>query len=185
MYEVVNSQERYRGQILTVVTDEVTMPDGSAAPRDVVVKLGAVGVVAIDDQDRVVMVRQYRHAVRGYLWELPAGLTDVDGEELVDAARRELAEEADVTAGRMEHLIDLYLSPGFTNETIRLFLARDLIEIPDGDRHERIAEEADMEIRRIPLAEAVEMILKGEIVNAASVAGILTTHTLLSGGASA
>lgn len=173
MYEVVSSVEQYHGRIFHVVTDQVRMPDGNVAPRDVVTKLSAVGVVALDDEGRVVLVRQYRHPVREYLWELPAGLIDVDGEELTDVARRELAEETDLVAGSIEPLLDLHLSPGFTNETIRIYLARDLTEVPDGDLHVRKDEEADMQIRRVPLREAVEMVFKGEITNAASVAGLL------------
>lgn len=173
MYEVVNSEEQYRGRIFKVVTDHVTMPDGSVALRDVVHKHGAVGVVALDDHNRVVLVRQYRHPVGGYLWEVPAGLVDVEGEDLTQTALRELAEEADLVAGRIEHLLDLYLSPGFTSETIRLFLARELTPVPDGDRHEREAEEADIEVRLVPLDEAVQMVMKGEIANAASVAALL------------
>ena len=173
MYEVVQSTERFRGSIFRVVTDRVTMPDGQVADRDVVEKKGAVGVVALFDDGRVVLVRQFRHAVRQYLWELPAGLIDVDGEELADTARRELMEEADLRAERVEHLIDLHLSPGFTNEKITLYLATGLSAVADGDRHVREAEESDMQVRILPLPEALDMIIKGEITNAASVAGLL------------
>ena len=173
MYEVVESTERFKSPIFRVVTDRVTMADGQVVRRDVVEKRGAVGVVALFDDGRVVLVRQYRHAVRQYLWELPAGLIDVDGEELPDVARRELMEETDLHAAHVEHLIDLHLSPGFTNERIRLYLATGLTEVPDGHRHVREAEEADMQVRVLPLAEAIEMIMKGEITNAASVAGLL------------
>lgn len=173
MYEVVGSEERFRGRIFRVVTDRVTMPDGQVAARDVVEKMGAVAVVALLDDGRVVLVRQYRHAVRQYLWELPAGLIDIDGEELPDVARRELREETDLQAGHVEHLIDLHLSPGFTNERITLYLATGLTDVPDGDRHVREAEEADMQVRLVPLPEAIEMVMKGEITNAASVAGLL------------
>lgn len=173
MYEVVASEEQFKGHIFRVVTDRVTMPDGKVTGRDVVEKKGAVGVVALFDDGRVVLVRQYRHAVRQYLWELPAGLIDVDGEELPDVARRELMEEADLRAGHVEHLIDLHLSPGFTNEKITLFLATGLTEVADGDRFVREAEESDMQVRILPLPEAIDMIMKGEITNAASVAGLL------------
>jgi 8-oxo-dGDP phosphatase len=172
-YKVVQSTERFRGPIFRVVTDQVTMPDGQVVDRDIVDKKGAVGVVALFDDGRVVLVRQYRHAVRQYLWELPAGLIDVEGEELPDVARRELIEETDLRAGHVEHLIEVYLSPGFTNEKITLYLATRLSAVADGDRHVRQAEEADMQVRILPLSEAIEMIMKGEITNAASVAGLL------------
>ena len=179
MYEVVGSEERYRGRVFRVVTDRVTMPDGEVAGRDVVEKKGAVGVVALFDDGQVVLVRQYRHAVRHYLWELPAGLIDVDGEELPDVARRELMEEADLHAGHVEHLIDLHLSPGFTNEKITLFLATGLTEVADGDRFVRHAEEADMQVKILPLAEAIDMVMKGELTNASSVAGLLAVSRRL------
>ncbi len=158
---------------MRVVTDRVTMPDGTVVDRDVVHKFHAVGVVALDDQERVALVRQYRHAVGAYLWELPAGLVDVDGEDGAQTALRELVEETDFTAARVEHLLDLHLSPGFTSERISLFLARDLAEVAEDERHERKGEEADMQVRWVPLAEAVQMVRKGEITNAASVAGLL------------
>lgn len=172
-YEVVSSAERFRGAIFKVVTDQVTMPDGKVVPRDVVYKFGAVAVVAIDDHDHVVLIKQYRHAVREHLWELPAGLVDIEGEDLVACARRELVEETDLDARQVEHLLDLCLSPGFTDERIRIYLARDLVEVPADQRHEREGEEADIQVRRVPLDEAVQMVLKGEITNAASAAGLL------------
>lgn len=181
MYEVVESGERFQGRIFSVVADQVRMPDGDVHLREVVFKMHAVAVVPIDDQGRVVLVRQYRHAVRDYLWELPAGLLDVDGEDPADTARRELIEETDLVAGGIEHLLDLHLSPGFTNETIRLYLARDLTDVHDDHRHVRVAEEADMQVHRFPLAAAVEMVFKGEITNAACVAGLLATFHKLSG----
>jgi ADP-ribose pyrophosphatase len=161
-----------------VVTDEVRMPDGRYANRDYVLHVGAVGAVAVDEQDRVVLVRQYRHAVGGYLWELPAGLVDVAGENLVDAAARELAEEVDLAAARWQFLADAHTSPGFSNEVIRLFLARDLTEVPEPDRHERQGEEADLTVRRIPLDEAAAMAFQGEITNAACLIGVLAAVRL-------
>ncbi|MBV1855529.1 NUDIX hydrolase [Catellatospora sp. NEAU-YM18] len=149
------------------------MPDGSVAPRDVVSHVGAVVVAALDDQGRVVLVRQYRHPVGRYLWELPAGLMDVSGEDLATAALRELAEEADLTAARVDLLVDLHTSPGFSNELVRVFLARELAEIPEADRHVRGDEEADMQVSRVPLDEALGMVADGRITNAAAVAGLL------------
>ena len=172
-HEVLAHTERYAGPIFHVYTDEVTMSDGRIAARDLVINKGAVGIVALDDVGRVVLIRQYRHPVRRRLWELPAGLRDVEGEDLVVTAARELAEETDLRAGRFDLLVDLHTSPGFSTETIRLFLARDLSPVPDEERHERTDEEADIEIAWLDLDEAVAMVLRGEITNASAVAGLL------------
>ena len=172
-YDVRSSTERFNGTMFRVVSDEVTMPGGGVAVRDYLVHPGAVGVVAIDGEGRVVLVRQYRHPVRRRLWELPAGLIDKPGEDLAATAARELAEEADLAAGRLEPLIDLHTSAGCSSESIRLFLARDLREVPPPERHQRFDEEADMVVRRFHLDEAVQMIFNGEITNAAAVAGVL------------
>ncbi|MEU8081072.1 NUDIX hydrolase [Catellatospora citrea] len=171
MYEVVGSTERFKGHIFGVVTDQVTMPGGEVAGRDVVRHVGAVGVVALDDAGRVVLVRQYRHPVGRYLWELPAGLIDVQGEGLAAAALRELAEEADLTAGRVDLLVDMFTTPGCSDEMIRVFLARDLVEAPE--RHVRTEEEADMQVDRVPLDDAVAMIFDGRITNGPAVGGLL------------
>ena len=172
-HETVARAERYHGAIFSVYTDQVTMSDGGTVARDVVENRGAVVVVALDDQERVVLIKQYRHPVGRYLWELPAGLRDVPGEDPALTAARELAEESDLTAGRIEPLVDLHTSPGFADETVRVFLARDLAEVPGADRHVRTAEEADLEVRRVDLDECVAMVFRGEITNAAAVAGIL------------
>ncbi|GAB2594629.1 hypothetical MutT/nudix family protein [Paractinoplanes abujensis] len=162
---------RYEGPIFSVFTDEVTMSSGGTAKRDVVQNKGAVGVVALDEVGRVVLIKQYRHAVGQRLWELPAGLRDVEGEDLSRTAARELAEEADLEAGQYHLLIDLFTSPGFADETIRIFLARDLTPVPS--RFERTDEEADIEVAWIDLDEAVAMVFRGEITNAAAVGGLL------------
>ncbi|WP_307834779.1 NUDIX hydrolase [Paractinoplanes lichenicola] len=162
---------RYEGPIFSVFTDEVTMSSGGTAHRDVVQNKGAVGVVALDEVGRVVLIKQYRHAVGRRLWELPAGLRDVEGEDLSRTAARELAEEADLEAGQYHLLIDLFTSPGFADETIRIFLARDLT--PVHSSFERTDEEADIEVAWIDLDEAVAMVFRGEITNAAAVGGLL------------
>ncbi len=172
-HETVDRTTRYPGPIFQVYTDRVTMPGGDPVHRDVVENLGAVGVVALDEVGRVVLIRQYRHAVGQRLWELPAGLRDVDGEPLVRGAARELAEEADLVAARWDLLIDLHTSPGFSNETIRLFLARSLSPVPDEDRFARTDEEADLEVAWFDLDEAVAMVFRGEVTNAAAVGGLL------------
>jgi 8-oxo-dGDP phosphatase len=181
-YEVKGRYERYRGPVFTVLTDEVRMPDGGYANRDYVLHVGAVGAVAVDDEDRIVLVHQYRHPIGHPLWELPAGLTDVEGEDLVDAARRELAEEVDLAAGYWQLLVDAHTSPGFTTEVIRLYLARDLTEIPASERYVRHGEEADLTVARVPLDEAGEMALRGEITNAACVIGVFAALRLRAQG---
>ncbi|WP_431924152.1 NUDIX domain-containing protein [Micromonospora wenchangensis] len=172
-YELRSRTQRYAGRIFTVVTDEVTMPGGGTATRDYARHVGAVAVVALDDAGQVVLVRQYRQPVGRHLWELPAGLMDVAGEDLPVAAARELAEEADLTAARWDLLVDVHTSPGFSDEVVRVFLARELAEVPVGQRHERHDEEADLQVVRIDLDEAVGMALAGEITNGPCVAGLL------------
>jgi ADP-ribose pyrophosphatase len=171
-HETVSRDQRYQGPIFTVFTDKVTMSGGNTANRDVVQAKGAVGVVALDEVGRVALICQYRHAVGARLWELPAGLRDVDGEDLVIGAARELAEEADLRAGRWDLLIDLHTSPGFTDESIRLFLARELTPVPDEERHHRTDEEADIELAWFDLDEALAMIFRGQVTNAAAVGGL-------------
>jgi 8-oxo-dGTP pyrophosphatase MutT (NUDIX family) len=175
-FEVVESRILFKGRIVSVRQDSIRMPDGSVAPREIVDHLGAVVVVALDDEDRVVMVNQYRPAVGARLDELPAGLLDVADEAPLDAARRELAEEALLAAGRWEVLLDLHSSPGFSDEAVRVFLARDLSAThrPDGFAVEH--EEASMTVTKVPLETAVERVFAGEITNAAAVAGVLAAH---------
>jgi ADP-ribose pyrophosphatase len=170
--------EQFRGPVFTVYTDEVLMPGGRYANRDYMAHIGAVGAVALDDDDRVVLVQQYRHPIGARLWELPAGLIDVAGENLVDAAARELAEEADLVAEHWQLLLDVHPTPGSSNEVIRLFLARGLSPVPVGLRHERVGEEAEMVTARLDLDEAVAMALRGEITNAACMVGLLATARL-------
>ena len=174
-YVVLKSTERLRNRVFAIVTDELRMPDGNVAERDYMRHVGSVGVVALDAEDHVVLVRQYRHPLGREIWELPAGLIDVPGEPLVHAAARELAEEADLRAGRYDLLVDANPSPGCSNEVIRLFLARDLSDVPDADRHHRTHEEAAMKVERVRLDRAVTMVLDGRITNAAAMVGVLAT----------
>ncbi|MGI5292272.1 NUDIX domain-containing protein [Nonomuraea polychroma] len=176
-WEVVETKERFEGRVIRVVTDTVTMPRDEVADRDYVLHPGAVAVLALDDQDRVLMIRQYRHPTRQLMWELPAGIRDVEGEPLVAGAARELAEEAGYRAGTWHTLIDLRTSPGMSDERIRVFLARDLTKIPDEEngfvhRHEEI----DMPVEWVPLTDAVEKALMGMIHNSPAVAGILAAY---------
>jgi ADP-ribose pyrophosphatase len=172
-YEVVASEDVYAGRIISLRTDTVAMPGGGTSVREVVHHPGAVGVVALDAEDRVVMLRQYRHAVGEHLWELPAGLRDVDGEPPVQTARRELAEETRLAAQRWSLLVTQYPSPGFCDELVHVFLAEDLSDVarPDGFVVEH--EELDMTIERVPLADAVQWVFDGTVRNSLAVSGLL------------
>jgi ADP-ribose pyrophosphatase len=176
-FEVVKSTERFSGNVIRVVSDEVTMPDGGTGVRDYVVHIGAVAAVALDfsegPEGRVLLVKQYRHPVRRELWELPAGLLDVAGEPALESAKRELLEEADLRADRWDVLIDLLTTPGSSDEAIRIFLAREISAVPHGDRYTRTGEEHTMTTEWVPLDTAIERIFAGEIENAACVAGVL------------
>jgi len=169
-FRSLSSRRIYSGAIVSLRVDEVAMPDGHTAEREVVEHHGAVAVVAVDEQDRVVLVHQYRHPLGRRLWELPAGLLDAPGEDPLDTARRELAEETGLAADDWEVLVDIALSPGFTDEAVRVFAARGLRTV---DRPDPEHEEADLEVHRIPVDEAVAMVLRGEIVNATAVSGLL------------
>ncbi|WP_343287428.1 NUDIX hydrolase [Gordonia sp. SID5947] len=170
-FSVTGTRTVYDGAILTLRVDEVEMPGGRVAEREVVEHFGAVAVVARDDQGRIAMVRQYRHPIGRRLLELPAGLLDAGpGETPLEAAQRELAEEVDLAAENWAVLVDLDLSPGFTDEALRLYLAEGLDRLDAAERHD---EEADMSVEWVALEDAVSLTLAGEIVNATSVAGIL------------
>lgn len=170
-YRVHERTEHFAGPLFRLVTDMVQMPDGDVAARDYLHHIGAVAVVPYDEvRDEVVLVRQYRHPVRAPMWELPAGLADVAGERPDEVAVRELAEEADLRCGRLDALIDIYASPGCSDERIRIFLARDLA--PTAVPHVRRHEESELTVTWLALAEALRMIFRGELTNATAVAGL-------------
>lgn len=181
-FAVVSTKDVHIGRVVGLRVDDVRMPGGSVAKREVVEHMGAVAIVAVDDHGAVTLIHQYRHPLGRRIWELPAGLLDSAGESPVDAARRELVEEAGLVARRWETLVDVAASPGFTDEVVRVFLARDVSEV---DRVElgHDDEEADLVVREVPLDEAVRMALAGELVNGATVAGVLAAHVVLSGAA--
>lgn len=174
---VATSTVLHDGRVFDLVSEQVDLGEAGTVTREFLRHPGAVAVVALDEADRVLLIRQYRHAVRSYLWEVPAGLLDVPGEPLVDAARRELAEEADLTAGQWHTLVDYYTSPGASDEALRIFLARGLGEVPDGERYERTEEELGMQTAWVPLEKAVEAVLMGRVHNPSAVVGILAAHT--------
>jgi 8-oxo-dGDP phosphatase len=172
-YSVARSTVGFRsGRVIDVRTDEVAMPSGSTATRDVVVHPGAVGIVVLDVGGRVLLLQQYRHPVRRRLWEPPAGLLDEPHEDPLAAAKRELFEEAHLQAGRWDVLLDVFTSPGMTDEAVRIYLARD-ISPATGPRFQGQHEEAEMPVEWVPLDEAVRAAQRGDLHNPLAVMGVL------------
>lgn len=170
---VLATEQLLAGMVWDVVRDTVDLGPAGTVRREYVRHPGAVGVLALDERGRVLLVRQYRHPVRHELWELPAGLLDVDGEPPLEAARRELAEEADLRAARWEVLVDWFSSPGGMDEAVRVYLARDLAGVPATERHERVHEEADLVAAWVPLDDARDAVLAGRLHNPTAVIGVL------------
>jgi ADP-ribose pyrophosphatase len=167
-FETADSETLYVGKIFALRADEVRMPGGKTARREVVEHYGAVAIVALDDERNVVLVRQYRHPVG-------RGLLDMGDEPPHDTAARELEEEAGLAAQQWRVLVDIISAPGFSDESVRVFLATGLTEVGRPEAHD---EEADLTIKRVPLDDAVQMVLTGEIVNSLAVAGILAAHAM-------
>jgi len=182
-WPVVSSAELARGRLVTLRTDKVRTPDDQLAERDVVIHPGAVAVLALDDDQQVLLIRQYRHPVRRLLWEIPAGLRDVAGEQPWATARRELLEEAGYRARDWQVLADYYTSPGFSTERLRVFLARDLEFVPEAERDfVPEAEEAQLLPAWLPLDEAVRKVFAGELHNGVAALAILAAYAARSEG---
>jgi 8-oxo-dGDP phosphatase len=180
-WPVVDTHELLREWLLTVRTDTVRMPDEHDAERTVVTHPGAVAVLALDDDQRVLMIRQYRHPVRHELWELPAGLRDADGESPVRTAQRELLEETGYRAREWHTLADYFTSPGFSTERIHIFLARG-IEPVAGNGYQRRDEEKFIVADWVPLDEAMRLVLTGKLHNGPAITGILAGYVACAGG---
>lgn len=172
-FETVSSETIYVGKIFALRSDEVRMPHGNVAKREVIEHYGAVAVVAMDDANNIVMVYQYRHPVGRRLWELPAGLLDLSGEPPHISAARELKEEAGLEAAEWRVLVDMVSAPGFSDESVRIYLATGITDVGRPDAHD---EEADLQVKWFPLEEARRMVLDGTIVNSIAIAGILAAH---------
>ena len=178
---VESSEVLFRGHVWDVRRDTFDLA-GEELVREVVDHPGAVAVLALDEQDRVLLIRQYRHPVASREWEIPAGLLDVAGEDPLLAAQRELAEEADVVAEHWALLVDYFSSPGGLNEALRVYLARGLSPVPEDERHEREGEEAHIVTRAVPLEEVVDGILAGDLHNATLLVAALAAHRMREGG---
>lgn len=168
--EVVASDLVYRGAVWDVRSDTVRYGDDEMT-RQYVEHPGAAAVVALDDDNRVVLIQQYRQPIKARDWEIPAGLLDVAGEPPLEAAQRELTEEVDLTAERWQHLVSIHTTPGGNDEVVHLFLARGLSTVVTG--YEREHEESDMRVERVPLADVIDGVLAGRLRN-----GILATGAL-------
>ena len=168
--EVVASDLVYDGMVWDVRSDTVRYGDGEIV-RQYIDHPGASAIVAVDEDDRVLLIQQYRHPIRHRDWEIPAGLLDVPGESPLETARRELAEEVDLVADEWRPLVSLFPTPGGSDEVVHVFLARGLTAV--GHAHAREAEEADIRIEWVPLADAVTGVLEGRLRN-----GILATSLL-------
>ncbi|OFL92506.1 NUDIX hydrolase [Corynebacterium sp. HMSC055D05] len=179
-FTVESSEVLIDAPIIAVRRDSVVMPGGKPANREIVEHFGAVAVVALDDDGRVALVEQYRHSVGKRLLELPAGLLDMYEEDELVCAKRELVEEAGLEAEQWGVLVDLVTSPGFAEEAVRVFVAKQLREVERPDAED---EEADMDFRWVPLSEATQMVLRGEIVNSIAVGGILAACRVAEGKA--
>lgn len=172
--KIISAEVKYQGRILTVENVDVELPNGRRAARDVVRHLGAAAVVPVDDQGRVYFVRQYRTAIEKELLEIPAGKLNFRGEDRLEAAKRELQEETGFEAGQWTHLMDIATTPGFSDEIIGLYLARDLRAgqmNPDEDEF--------LAVESMPLAEAIDLVRRGEIEDAKTACALMAAWILI------
>ena len=174
--EVLRSDLVYEGKVWDVRSDRIRYGDDEIV-RQYVDHTGAVAIVALDDAGRVLIIQQYRHPIRHRDWELPAGLLDVAGEEPLEAARRELAEEADLIATHWEPLVSSWTTPGGNDEIIHIFLATGVEAAAAA--HDREDEEADIRVEWVPLADAVDAVLDGRMRNGILAIGVLAASQRL------
>jgi len=172
-FPVVSRDTVYEGAVWDVVRETFDF-NGVRLTRDFVDHTGAVAVVALNDQDEVMMIRQYRHAIRTLNWEIPAGLLDIPGEDPLVCGKRELAEEADLEADNWTFLTTLNTTPGGSNEFITIYLATGLR--PVDHAHVRDGEEAELEQRFVPFADALHAATTGLIRNQIAVTALLVAH---------
>ncbi len=169
-FRLVGEQVVWNGGRMSVGTVDVEGPDGERLERDVLHHPGAVAVVPVHDDGTVTLVCQYRAALDRAIWEIPAGLRDVDDEPTEVTARRELAEEAGLAAAELHHLATFNNSPGFSDEAVVVYLATGLSSVAD-DRQG--PEEQHMVVERLPFDDAVAMVLDGRITDSKTVIGLL------------
>jgi ADP-ribose pyrophosphatase len=171
---LLSTSKVYEGRIWDVVSDAFQLSeDTDTLVRDYIDHPGAVAVLPMNVDGEILLLKQYRHPVGMDLWEIPAGLLDVEGEDFVVGAARELAEEADLVAATWNVLVDFFNSPGSSSEAVRIYLARGLSDVPEADLHVRTDEESEIEFHWIPLDDAVKAVLEGRLHNPSAVLGIL------------
>jgi 8-oxo-dGDP phosphatase len=171
-HEVTSDTLIHHGRVWDVATETFDY-DGKPITREVIRHPGAVAILALDDDGRMLLIRQYRHAIRTRAWEIPAGLLDKPGEPPLTGAQRELAEEADLAATTWNVLADFQNSPGGSDETIRVYLARGVSAVP---AFERSDEEADIEVRWVPLDDVVDAVLARRVQSPSLVIGALAAQ---------
>ncbi|MBU2489364.1 MAG: NUDIX hydrolase [Proteobacteria bacterium] len=169
----LKSETLHQGRVFTLVREEVDLPNGRRAVLDIVRHPGAAAMVPVDDKGRVLLLRQFRHAAGGFIWEIPAGTLE-PGESPGECARRELAEETGQSAARWDKLTEILLAPGYSTEKIHIFLARDLAP----DAQDLDADEV-LTVHPVELSRAVAMISDGTIADAKTICGVLLAAALL------
>ena len=169
----------HRGRVVHLTIEDVTLPNGHVMPLEIVRHPGAAAIVPLDEHGNVTLIRQYRHAIGGYLWEVPAGKLD-PGESPATCAARELAEEIGLEASTLESIGSVVTCPGFCDEVIHLFLATHLRKVP----MRREVDEVIESVSAVPLRTAIEMIRSGEIRDSKTIAALLQTSLRIDGGGS-
>jgi len=163
----VNTKRIFQGRIVGLRVDDVVLPNGRRTQREIVEARGAVGIVALDAEENLLLVRQFRKPMGREIWEIPAGTLEA-GESPLDCARRELAEETGCRAATLQPMTSFYTSPGFCDEEMHLFLARNLTAVPQS-----LEEDEVLEVGKVSVTRALEMVRTGEIVDAKTLVGLL------------
>lgn len=177
-HPAMSSEVVYHGAIWDVQREQFHLEDeDDTLTREFIDHPGSVAILALDEQERVLLINQYRHPVGLRMWEIPAGLLDEEGEAPHAAAQRELGEEADLRAEKWHTLVDFHNSPGSSSEGNRVFLARGLHPVPEEQRHERSGEESEIVAGFVPLDDAVDAVFSGRLHSPTLVFGIMAAHT--------
>ncbi|HTP13587.1 MAG TPA: NUDIX hydrolase [Bacteroidota bacterium] len=174
--KVLRSEKKYSGKVFDLIVDEIEYPSGNRSVREVAAHPGGAVIAPLLPDNEIILVRQFRYPIQGYVYELPAGKLNPDEDPLV-CAHRELGEETGYTAGRMQLLTAIYTTPGFCNERLHIYLATDLK--PSGRGQQLEEGEASLTLEVVPLRRALEMIERQEIVDGKTICGILLADRLL------